>query len=172
MRLILRYSQETLASGYVYPFLQLSIDRNTDVHENVGTIKLNKDCKCLRHLAGNAGSLHENSQSRRSSYCSHMINVIIYHHYQRKADNPMQDNPKKSWILNSTLCIQDFRYWIPLRFLVSGIHDHQRDWGFLELTSHGFQSPGFRIRWNNFADPSSSKSKKFPDSWNRIASQR
>ena len=104
----------------------------------MSTIKLNTDCKCLRHLASNAGPLHENYQSNSAQYCSHMINVIIYHHYQRKANlNPMQGNPNKSWILNSKQCIPDSRYWIPLRFLVSGIQS----------------SAGFRIPRVNFWIP-------------------
>ena len=37
------------------------------------TIKLNTDCICLGHLASNARSLQEKSQSVRTCYCSHII---------------------------------------------------------------------------------------------------
>ena len=39
----------------------------------VSTTKLNTDCICLGHLASNARSLKENSQSKRAYYCSHII---------------------------------------------------------------------------------------------------
>ena len=39
----------------------------------VSTIKLNTDFICLGHLASNARSLHEKSQSVRTCYCSHII---------------------------------------------------------------------------------------------------
>ena len=39
----------------------------------MSTIKLNTDCICLGHLASNARSLQENSQSERACYCSHII---------------------------------------------------------------------------------------------------
>ena len=40
------------------------------------TIKLNTDCICLGHLASNARSLQENSQSERAYYRSHIIKII------------------------------------------------------------------------------------------------
>ena len=52
------------ATGQQIPFWQLSIDRNID-------------CICLGHLASNARSLHENSQSERAYYWSHIINTDI-----------------------------------------------------------------------------------------------
>ena len=52
------------ATGQRIPFRQLSIDRNID-------------CICLGHLASNARSLHENSQSERAYYWSHIINTDI-----------------------------------------------------------------------------------------------
>ena len=39
----------------------------------MSTIKLNTDCICLGHLASNARSLQENSQSERACYCRHII---------------------------------------------------------------------------------------------------
>ena len=39
----------------------------------VSTIKLNTDFICLGHLASNARSLQEKSQSVRTCYCSHII---------------------------------------------------------------------------------------------------
>ena len=69
-----RCNQMTLVSRY--PFWQLSIDHKMDVHIRIPTIKLNTDCICLGHLANNARSLQENSQSERTYYCSHIIKII------------------------------------------------------------------------------------------------
>ena len=41
----------------------------------MSSIKLNTECICLGHLAGNAQSLKENRQSEHVYYCSHIINV-------------------------------------------------------------------------------------------------
>ena len=39
----------------------------------ISTIKLNTDCICFGHVARNAWSLQENSQSERAHYCSRII---------------------------------------------------------------------------------------------------
>ena len=44
----------------------------------MSTIKLNTDSICLGHLASNARSLQENSQSERACYCSHIIKKHIF----------------------------------------------------------------------------------------------
>ena len=62
VHLSLRYSVMALVSGY--PFWQLSIDHNLDVHQVV---------HCLGHLASNTRSLLENSHSEPAYYCSHTI---------------------------------------------------------------------------------------------------
>ena len=65
-----RYSQVPLVSGYLFDSFQLTVTW-------MSTIKLNTDCICLGHLASNARSLHENSQSERAYYWSHIINTDI-----------------------------------------------------------------------------------------------
>ena len=55
----------------------------------MSTIKLNRDCICLRHLASNARSLQENnawslqenSQSECAYYCSHGYDRLSYRAY-------------------------------------------------------------------------------------------
>ena len=44
----------------------------------MSTIKLNTDGICPGHLARNAWSLQENSQSERAYYCCHIINTFNY----------------------------------------------------------------------------------------------
>ena len=39
----------------------------------MSNLKLNTDCICFGHLASNAQSLQENSQSEHAYYCSHII---------------------------------------------------------------------------------------------------
>ena len=63
-------SQVPLVSGYLFDSFQLTVTW-------MSTIKLNTDCICLGHLASNARSLHENSQSERAYYWSHIINTDI-----------------------------------------------------------------------------------------------
>ena len=65
-----RYSQVPLVSGYLFDSFQLTVTW-------MSTIKLNTDCIYLGHLASNARSLHENSQSERAYYWSHIINTDI-----------------------------------------------------------------------------------------------
>ena len=65
-----RYSQVPLVSGYLFDCFQLTVTW-------MSTIKLNTDCICLGHLASNARSLDENSQSERAYYWSHIINTDI-----------------------------------------------------------------------------------------------
>ena len=60
--LSLQYSLVALGSGY--PFWQLSIGHEMDVHQVV---------HCLGHLARKTRSLLENSQSQPAHYCSHTI---------------------------------------------------------------------------------------------------
>ena len=60
--LSLQYSMMALGSGY--PFWQLSIGHEMDVHQVV---------HCLGHLARNTRSLLENSQSQPAYYCRHTI---------------------------------------------------------------------------------------------------
>ena len=60
--LSLQYSLVALVSGY--PFWQLSIGHEMDVHQVV---------HCLGHLARNTQSLLENSQSQPAYYCRHTI---------------------------------------------------------------------------------------------------
>ena len=56
-------------TGQRIPFsTAVSHDHNMDVHR----IILETDWICLGHLASNAGSLQENSQSERAYYCSHI----------------------------------------------------------------------------------------------------
>ena len=64
------------ATGQRIPFdsFQLTV---TWMSIRMSTIKLNTDCICLGHLASNAQSLHENSQSERAYYWSHIINTDI-----------------------------------------------------------------------------------------------
>ena len=70
VRLSPRYSQVPLVSGYLFDSFQLTVTW-------MSTIKLNTDCICLGHLASNARSLHENSQSERAYHWSHIINTDI-----------------------------------------------------------------------------------------------
>ena len=71
-----RYSQVTLVRRC--SFWQLSIDYTiTWISTRMSTIKLNTDSICLGHLASNARSLQENSQSERACYCSHIIKKHI-----------------------------------------------------------------------------------------------
>ena len=65
-----QYSHVTLVSRY--PFWQPSVDRNMDVHEDIH-YQVNTDCICLWHVASNAWSLQEYSQSERAYYCSHIM---------------------------------------------------------------------------------------------------
>ena len=60
-----RYSQVPLVSRYLFDSFQLTVTL------------INIDCICLGHLASNARSLHENSQSERAYYWSHIINTDI-----------------------------------------------------------------------------------------------
>ena len=54
----------------VFDSCQLTI---TWMSKRMSTIKLNTDCFCFKHLASNARSLQEKSQSERACYCSHII---------------------------------------------------------------------------------------------------
>ena len=79
------------------------------------------------------------------------------------SSHPMQGNPRRSWILDSTLWISGFQYWIPHFFKIgTWISDSNRLWdsGFIELDS-GFQSPGFRITQTNLFRTPDSSSKSF-----------
>ena len=79
------------------------------------------------------------------------------------SSHPMQGNPRRSWILDSTLWISGFQYWIPHFFKIgTWISDSNRLWdsGFIELDS-GFQSPGFRITQTNLFRIPDSSSKSF-----------
>ena len=44
----------------------------------MSTIKLNTDCICLGHLASNARSLQENSQSEGAFYCRNIIRFFFF----------------------------------------------------------------------------------------------
>ena len=68
----------TLVSGCPFDSCQLTI---TWMSIRMSTIKLNTDCICLGHLASNARSLLENSQSERTYHCSH----ITKRHFDRPA---------------------------------------------------------------------------------------
>ena len=79
------------------------------------------------------------------------------------SSHPMQGNPRRSWILDSTLWISGFQYWSPHFFKIgTWISDSNRLWvfGFIELDS-GFQSPGFRITQTNLFRIPDSSSKSF-----------
>ena len=71
-------------------------------------------------------------------------------HEQKPFRHPMRGNPGQSWILDSTLWIQDSRYWIPVFFNGTWILDSNRWWysGFLELYSEYTRKnfPDYRIR--------------------------
>ena len=49
----------------------------------MSTIKLNTDCICLGHLASNARSLQENSQSEGASYCRNIIRFFFFQACER-----------------------------------------------------------------------------------------
>ena len=73
VHLSLRYSQVTLVSEY--PFCQLSINLNMDVHKDVH-YQVKHRWYMPEHLTRNAWSLQENSQSERAHYCCHIINTL------------------------------------------------------------------------------------------------
>jgi len=88
-----RYSQVTLVSDNLFDSCQLTM---TWMFIMMSTIKLNTVCVCLGHLASNARSLQENSQSEHAYYCSHMIK-------SKKRDNNLRTIKAHSLKINSSV---------------------------------------------------------------------
>ena len=68
--LSLQSKNQQLLSRYLFDSCQIT---TTWMSMRMLLIKLDTDCVCPGHLASNAQSLQENSQSEHIYYCSHII---------------------------------------------------------------------------------------------------